>query len=60
VDIKLDHGVDKHGAGQMIGHAYLLSSIELFWICGWLSLAVIGLAWLAKRSAVHDGPIAAD
>jgi DHA2 family multidrug resistance protein len=45
---------------QMIGQAYLLSSIELFWICGWLSLAMIGLVWLSRRPAAHDGPIAAD
>jgi len=45
---------------QMVGQAYLLSSIELFWICGWLSLAMIGLVWLANRPAAHEGPIAAD
>ncbi|HEX3992088.1 MAG TPA: DHA2 family efflux MFS transporter permease subunit [Acetobacteraceae bacterium] len=45
---------------QMVGQAYLLSSIELFWICGWLSFAMIGLVWLARRPAAHNGPIAAD
>jgi len=47
-------------AKLMVGQAYLLSSIELFWICGWLSLAMIGLVWLSSRPAAHDGPIAAD
>jgi DHA2 family multidrug resistance protein len=40
--------------------AYLLSSIEIFWICGWLSFAMIGLMWLASRPDAHEGPIAAD
>jgi DHA2 family multidrug resistance protein len=47
-------------ARQMVGQAYLLSSIELFWICGWLSFAMIALVWLSSRPAAHDGPIAAD
>jgi DHA2 family multidrug resistance protein len=47
-------------AKQMVGQAYLLSSIELFWICGWLSFAMIGLVWLTKRPIAHNGPIAAD
>ena len=45
---------------QMIGQAYLLSSIELFWICGWLSFAMIALVWLAKRPAVQSNAVAAD
>lgn len=47
-------------AKQMIGQAYLLSSIELFWLCGWLSLAMIGLVWLSSRPDAHNGPVAAD
>jgi len=58
-------GLSQHQAagaitGQMVGQAYLLSSIELFWICGWLSLAMIGLVWLARRPAAQNGPVAAD
>jgi MFS transporter, DHA2 family, multidrug resistance protein len=34
---------------QLVGQSYLLSTIELFWICGWMSLGVIGLVWLARR-----------
>jgi DHA2 family multidrug resistance protein len=45
---------------EMTGQAYLLSSIELFWICGWTSLAMIGLVWLSNRPLAHDGPVAAD
>ncbi len=55
-----DHQAAETLVRQMIGQAYLLSSIELFWICGWLSFAMIGLVWLASRPAAHDGPIAAD
>jgi hypothetical protein len=33
----------------LAGQSYLLSSIEIFWICGWMSLAVIALIWLARR-----------
>lgn len=47
-------------AKQMVGQAYLLSSIELFWICGWLSFAMIALVWLSRRPAAHDGPVGAD
>lgn len=45
---------------QIVNQAYLLSSIELFWICGWLSFAMIGLVWLSKRPDAHGGPIGAD
>jgi DHA2 family multidrug resistance protein len=55
-----DHQTAGVVAQQIVSQAYLLSSIELFWICGWLSFAMIGLVWLAKRPAAHDGPIAAD
>ncbi len=45
---------------QLIGQAYLLSSTELFWICGWLSLAMIALVWLGRRPAPAAGPMVAD
>jgi DHA2 family multidrug resistance protein len=47
-------------AKQMVDQAFLLSSDELFWLCGWLSFAMIGVVWLASRPDAHDGPIAAD
>jgi DHA2 family multidrug resistance protein len=47
-------------ARQMVGQAYLLSSIELFWICGWLSFAMIGLVWLSRRPSTREGVVAAD
>ncbi len=45
---------------QLIGQAYLLSSTELFWICGWLSFAMIGLVWLGRRPSPAAGPMVAD
>ena len=47
-------------AKQLADQAFLLASDELFWICGWLSFGLIGVVWLARRPAAHDGPIAAD
>jgi len=45
---------------QVIGQAYLLSSLELFWLCGWLSLAMVLLVWFARRPAPSDHIVAAD
>jgi DHA2 family multidrug resistance protein len=47
-------------AKQLEGQAFLLASTELFWFCGCISLAMIGVVWLASRPAAHKGPIAAD
>ncbi|MGH8447009.1 MAG: DHA2 family efflux MFS transporter permease subunit [Solimonas sp.] len=37
------------------GQAYLMSALDFFWLCGWLSLAAIVLVWFARRprGAVH-------
>jgi DHA2 family multidrug resistance protein len=34
---------------EMVGQAYLLSSIDYFWISSWLTLGMIALVWLARR-----------
>ena len=47
-------------AKQMVGQAYLLSATDIFWGCGWISFALIGLVWLAHKPAAANGPIAAD
>ncbi|WP_349258799.1 DHA2 family efflux MFS transporter permease subunit [Steroidobacter sp.] len=36
---------------QMVGQAYLLSSLDYFWISSWLTLFMIALVWLARRPA---------
>jgi DHA2 family multidrug resistance protein len=38
---------------QMVNQAYLLSSLDYFWISSWLTLAMIALVWLARRP--HTG-----
>lgn len=45
---------------QMVQQAYLLASTDLFWISGWISLAMIALVWFARRPSGGTGPVAAD
>jgi len=45
---------------DMVGQSYLLASIDLFWICGWLSFAMIGVIWLTRRPKPITGPVAAE
>ena len=33
----------------LVHQAYLLSSLDFFWISGWLTLAPLLLVWLARR-----------
>jgi DHA2 family multidrug resistance protein len=45
----------------LVQQAYLLASDDLFWISGWLSIAMIGVIWLARRAVSGGGtPHAAD
>jgi DHA2 family multidrug resistance protein len=44
----------------MVQQGYLLSSIDIFWISGWLMALAIGLVWLAERTVGSAGPAAAD
>jgi len=46
--------------GQVIGQSYLLSSLELFWLCGLLSLGTVALVWFARRPAPSDHVIAVE
>ena len=45
---------------RMIGEAYLLAVDDIFWWCGWATIALILLVWMARRPAPATGPIAAD
>lgn len=69
-DPRLQHSVEALGSRgltdlQSIGviartlssQAYLLSALDYFWICGWLSFAMIALLWFTRRP--HGAPIAA-
>lgn len=45
---------------SVVNQAYLLSTLDLFWISGWLSFALIGLVWFTRRPAPSDHVVAAD
>jgi DHA2 family multidrug resistance protein len=42
-------------ARNLASQAYLLSSVDLFWISGWLSVAMIAVVWLARRAVSGGG-----
>jgi DHA2 family multidrug resistance protein len=42
-------------ARTLSSQAYLLASIDLFWISGWLSVAMIAFVWLARRAVSGGG-----
>jgi DHA2 family multidrug resistance protein len=50
------YGVLMH---NLVQQAYLLSSTDLFWISGWLSVILIGAIWAARKSYSHGGTHAA-
>ncbi len=43
----------------LIGQSYLMSSLDLFYLSGWLCLAVIPLCFLVRRPAGGGAPVAA-
>ena len=47
-------------AGTLTKQAYLLASDDLFWISGWLSVAMIAVVWTTRRSMSSGGPVSAD
>jgi len=47
-------------ARGLAGQAYLLSSDELFWISGWISVVLIAFVWMARRTTGSSGPVSAD
>jgi DHA2 family multidrug resistance protein len=54
---------DQAAAGTMtqglIGQSYLLSSLDLFYLSGWLCVALIPLCFMVRRPAVHGAVAAA-
>lgn len=36
---------------QVVNQAYLLSSVDLFWLSGWIALLLVPLCWIARRPA---------
>ncbi len=47
-------------ARQMLQQAYLLAATDLFWLSGWIALAMIAIVWFARRPKPAGGPVAAD
>ena len=45
---------------QIANQSYLLSSLELFWICGWMALVTIVVIWMARKPAPSQHAVAAD
>ncbi|WP_454886508.1 DHA2 family efflux MFS transporter permease subunit [Sphingomonas oryzagri] len=45
---------------QVVNQAYLLSSLELFWLSGWLCVVMIPAIWLCRKPAPSDHVVAAD
>jgi DHA2 family multidrug resistance protein len=44
---------------NLVNQAYMLSSLDFFWISGWLCFAVLPLVWLTHRSVSGGGTHAA-
>jgi DHA2 family multidrug resistance protein len=44
-------------ARTLSDQAYLISTLDFFWICGWLSFAMIAVVWFSRRP--RGGPVAA-
>jgi DHA2 family multidrug resistance protein len=45
---------------QTVQQSYLLSSIELFWLCAWLALSMVVLVWITRKPAAGKVVVAAD
>jgi MFS transporter, DHA2 family, multidrug resistance protein len=45
---------------NLVNQAYMMSSLDFFWISGWLCFAVLPLVWLTHRSVGGGGHVAAD
>jgi DHA2 family multidrug resistance protein len=61
-----------HGAGlsleqslgaltsQVVNQAYTMAALDLFWLFGWLSLVMIPVIWLARKSVSQGRTVSAD
>ncbi len=45
---------------SLANQAYLLASDDLFWMSGWLSLAMLGIVWFTKHSLPNAAVAASD
>jgi DHA2 family multidrug resistance protein len=44
----------------MSSQAYLMSALDFFWICGWISFSVAGIVWLTRRPRGAAHAVATD
>jgi DHA2 family multidrug resistance protein len=47
-------------AEQVVNQAYTLAALDIFWLFGVLSVVMVPLIWIARRSVSGGGPVAAD
>jgi MFS transporter, DHA2 family, multidrug resistance protein len=45
---------------QIVSQSYILSSLDMFWISGCLTVAMIPVIWICRRPAPSDHVVAAD
>lgn len=45
---------------QMVQQAYLLAATDLFWLSGWIALAMVAIVWFARRPMSSARHVAAD
>jgi DHA2 family multidrug resistance protein len=43
-------------ARNLVSQSYLLSSLDIFWISGWISVILIAVVWTARRAVSGGGP----
>jgi DHA2 family multidrug resistance protein len=49
-----NHAAEGAATQMMINQGYLLSSLDLFYLSGWVSVALIPLCWLVRRPSNGD------
>ena len=47
-------------ANQAVNQASTFAALDLFWLFGVLSIVMIPLVWITRRSISGGGPVAAD
>jgi MFS transporter, DHA2 family, multidrug resistance protein len=47
-------------ANQVVNQAYTRAALDIFWLFGVLSMVMVPLIWITRRSVSGGGPVAAD
>jgi len=45
---------------SVVNQAYLMSSLDIFWASGWLSLGLITIVWFTRKPKPAEHAVAAD